>query len=67
MNNKQSTGMKGNRIHSSSNAAVTTYNNYNPTSTINSGMMSVTTQGGQQFIRPNVAVRPMVKNESKDF
>lgn len=58
MNNKQPTGMKGNRIHSSSNAAVTTYNNYNPTSTINSGMMSVTTQGGQQFIRSNVAVRP---------
>jgi transcription initiation factor TFIIA large subunit len=57
-NNKQSAGIKLNRIHPASNAAVSSFNTNYATSTINSGITSVPTSGTTQFIRPNFPIRP---------
>jgi transcription initiation factor TFIIA large subunit len=57
-NNKQSAGIKLNRIHPASNAAVASFNTNYATSTLNSGITSVSTSGTTQFIRPSFPIRP---------
>jgi hypothetical protein len=63
-NNKQSAGIKLNRIHPASNAAVASFNTNYATSTLNSGITSVSTSGTTQFIRPSFPIRPSVKKMS---
>jgi transcription initiation factor TFIIA large subunit len=54
-NNKQSTGVKVNRLHPISNTPVT---NYSTSTNINSGIISTTNPATTQFVRTNFPIRP---------
>ncbi len=66
-NNKQPCGIKVNRLHPASSAAITNFNTSYATSNLNSGIISGSTASATQFIRPNFPTRPSVKKNNFFF
>jgi len=58
LTNKQSTGIKFNRVQPVSNTGVTNFNANYVTPNLNSGIISVATASGTSFIRPNYVTGP---------